>query len=348
MPTMISFLEQDYIDAIPEHSQDGIYITDNEANTVYLNHSYERISGLRRSEMIGRNMRDLVVDGVISSSGTLSVLETGESLTIEQSFKTGKPAIITSSPIYADQETEEHVMMVMTIVREITEIYQTRKELQRMTALNRQYVNEIQRLNDELSGNIKYVAADASSLKLRRVAERVAMLDSPLLISGEAGTGKVKLAQYIHGHSKRKAYPFMRVDWAIVDQKDPVKSLFGHENALTGDYDMGILENAEGGTVYIDQIENMPEAVIDRILSLLRTGACIMGDGVLRKLNVRLIMGSQYTYGELQHKKRVDAEILKCLAMFPLEILPLRSRQADIVPLLDFFLNQYNPEDRRA
>ena len=71
---------------ILENFDDGIYITDQEANTVYLNHSYELISGLRKSEMIGKNMKALVEDGVVSMSGSLLVLDTGEPVTSEQNF----------------------------------------------------------------------------------------------------------------------------------------------------------------------------------------------------------------------------------------------------------------------
>ena len=106
---------EDYLEAILDNFHDGIYITDREANTVYLNHSYELISGLRKSEMIGKNMKDLVEAGVVSMSGTLSVLQSGEPVTSEQIFRTGKRAIITSTPVFEDEE-KSNLIMVVTIV----------------------------------------------------------------------------------------------------------------------------------------------------------------------------------------------------------------------------------------
>lgn len=88
-------LGQNYLDAILEHCQDGVYITDNEANTVFLNHAYERIGGLLRAEIIGKNMRDLVKNGVVSASGTLSVLQNGESIPSNRFFA---PESAQSSP----------------------------------------------------------------------------------------------------------------------------------------------------------------------------------------------------------------------------------------------------------
>ena len=106
-----NFHVEDYLEAVLDNFHDGIYITDREANTVYLNHSYELISGLRKSEMIGKNMKDLVEAGVISMSGTLAVLQSGEPVTSEQIFRTGKRAVITSTPVF---DGEDHTCLLYT------------------------------------------------------------------------------------------------------------------------------------------------------------------------------------------------------------------------------------------
>ena len=147
---------EDYLEAVLDNFHDGIYITDRESNTVYLNHSYELISGLRKSEMIGKNMKDLVEAGVVSMSGTLSVLQSGESVTSEQIFRTGKRAVITSTPIF-DGDDKTNLVMVVTLVREITEIYSIRKELQRKEQQNRQYMQELERMRKELDGDVELV-----------------------------------------------------------------------------------------------------------------------------------------------------------------------------------------------
>ena len=338
----ISFLDHDYMDAILENVRDGIYIADREANTVYINHSYELISGLVRTELLGRNMRDLVAEGVISVSGTLSVLESGKSVTVEQSFHTGKRAIITSSPVYADDETKKNIIMVVTVVREITEIYTIRREIQRLTAQNRQLANEVEQLTKELTGNVPLVAVNASSIRILRLAERVSLVDTLVLISGEKGVGKEKLAQHIHSRSKRKMFPFIRIDWSMMPQDDPVKYLFGYVNPHTNAYVPGVLENADGGTVFVDELLQMPNVVRPFFLSLLRGDTSILGDGTMRRLNVRLIFSSAFSYQQLKDIKQVEEEILQYLSAFCLEILPLRERREDIIPLLDYFLKQYN------
>lgn len=134
----------EYAEILFDNFDDGIYITDENAVTVYLNHSYERISGLRHDEMVGHNMRELVDRQVISMSGTLAVLASGERVTIEQSFRTGKRAVITSIPIFDREYNENQILMVLTIVRETTELYQIKKELQKKEKQNRSYMRQLE------------------------------------------------------------------------------------------------------------------------------------------------------------------------------------------------------------
>lgn len=331
----------DYLEEILDHVQEGVYITDNEANTIYINHAYELVSGLQKTEMLGKNMRDLVENGAVSVSGTLMVLESGESITLEQSFKTGRRAIITSAPVYDDPVKRSHIIMIVTSVREITELYSIRKELAKLEQQNRQYASELERLHRELNENVEIVAEDDLSKKSVYLAERVSVIDSPVFISGEAGTGKEKMARYIHNHSSRSAFLFMRINFSVVPKSDPIRYLFGYEDTDKDEYHMGILESADGGTVYLDEITEMPQAVRGRFFSLLRNGSCLLGDGMLHKLNIRIIAGSRYTLEEIQERHLIEDDILEFFSLFPLYLPPLRGRRDDIIPLVEYFLGQY-------
>lgn len=331
----------DYLDDILDQVQEGIYITDSEANTVYINHTYEVISGLSKTEMLGKNMRELVEGGAISASGTLMVLETGESTTMEQSFRTGKRAIITSAPVYADPVERTHIIMIVTSVREITELYSVRKELKKLEQQNRQYASELARLHDEMNEDVEIVAVDAASVKTVHLAQRVSIIDNPVFISGEAGVGKEKVARFIHNHSGRSGFLFMRINFSVIPKNDPIKYLFGYVDPEKGEHHMGILESADGGTVYLDELSEMPPIVRGRFLSLLRDGTCVMGDGMQHKLNIRIIAGSRYSFEELQRLQLIEDDILEYFSLFPLLIPPLRDRKDDIIPLLEHFLKQH-------
>lgn len=331
----------DYLEGILDHVQEGIYITDREANTVYMNHAYELISGLVRADLLGENMRDLEARGVVSASGTLMVLETHERVTIEQSFKTGKRALITSTPVYDDPVKRENILMIVTSVREVTALYSVRKELDRLKQQNREYVNELKSLKEKYNEDSELVAVAPSSVQVTHLAGRVAITDTPVLIAGEEATGKERMARYIHDHSGRADYPFMKLNFSVIPPGEAVDYLFGWEDSERGEYRMGILEIADGGTVYLDELTDMPRQVRGRFLALLTTGSCVMGDGTMRRLNVRFLAGSSVPFEELQKSGEIEAEILNCFSLFPLRLLPLRERKEDVLPLLAYFLRQH-------
>lgn len=332
---------EDYLEAVLDNFHDGIYITDREANTVYLNHSYELISGLRKSEMIGKNMKDLVETGVVSMSGTLSVLQGGEPVTSEQIFRTGKRAVITSTPVF-DREDHTNIVMVVTLVREITEIYSIRKELQRKEQQNRQYMLELERMRRELDGDVELVAVAETSRKLVEFADKVAPVDMPVLLWGEKGSGKCRMAKYIHAHSNRSESAFLRLDFTAVPKGDLEIYLFGTQRNAEHEPQIGLLESADGGTLYIEELADMPGDIQGDLLALLRDGCCIMKEGYQQKLNIRMIAGSRYSMPQLEQMSNINRQLLQHFALFSVEVLPLRKRREDIIPLIDFFLNQYN------
>lgn len=339
---IISSLVQDYMNAILDNFDEGIYITDSEANTVYLNHSYELISGLKKSQMLGENMNDLVESGVVSLSGTLLVLESKKKVTIEQSFHTGKRAVITSMPIFDNQGDQDHIIMVVTVVRETTELYSVRRELKRQEQLAGALRNELDQLRREMDGEADLIAADEKTRQVLHLAGRVALTDSPVLLTGEDGSGKSEIARYIHRHSGRSDSPFMRVDFSAISGVNVSSYLFGGLDTGSGVYQMGIVESAGGGTIYIEEIMDVPKEVFGQILALLRYDSCVLGDGILHRLNIRIIAGSSMTPEEMRENKEGCEEILSELSRFVIEVPALSERPDDIIPLADYFLRHYN------
>lgn len=329
---------------ILEHVNDGIYITDNEANTIYINHRYEIVSGLRRADVIGRNMKDMVADGVISQSGTLAVLESGESVTMEQRFNTGRQAIISSTPIYWGEGEEKHIVLVLTVVNEITELNSLRRELDRMHTLNQMYVNQLRKLQSELEGDSDFIAEDPETVRMLERINRAALIDDPAFISGEKGTGKEYIATYIHRSSSRSQYPFLKLDFSSIPESKAAAYLFGEMDPETHEYRPGILENAAGGTVYIKEIRRIPQILKPRFLALFQHRKCLLGDGLQHSLDIRFIVGSRETLDELTADGCISEEMHSALLVLQIPVKPLRKRREDIVPLADNFLKQYNTQ----
>lgn len=122
-----------YLMAVLESSFDGIFITDAQACPIWCNHSYEVISGLTAQDVLGIPMAELVHRGTISNSATLKALEQGQAVTIDQTFTTGKRAVVTSTPIY---DRNDQVCLVVTNVRDITELIALQETLDHQRRLS--------------------------------------------------------------------------------------------------------------------------------------------------------------------------------------------------------------------
>lgn len=112
---------------IVDSSHDGIFITDGQANTLWVNPAYLSISGLQEADVLGKNMWDLEKSGIVSRSGTILAIAQRKPVTLEQTFRTGKRALITSTPSFGDQGD---IKMVVTNVRDMTEFYDLQERYQ--------------------------------------------------------------------------------------------------------------------------------------------------------------------------------------------------------------------------
>lgn len=241
--------------AILESSFDGIFITNGQAVPIWVNHSYEVISGLSARDVLGIPMDELVRRGLISNSATLQALEIGHSYTANQSFVTGKQALVTSTPIY---DENDQVCLVVTNVRDISELVSLQETLDQQRRLSSRYQQEIEVIRNQLLGSSQMVAEDPATLNLLRIVGRAAQLDTVILIQGETGAGKERIASYIHQHSPRARKNFIRVNCGAIPESLAESELFGYERgAFTGanrEGKAGLFEVANEGTIFLDEV----------------------------------------------------------------------------------------------
>jgi len=195
------------------------------------------------------------------------------------------------------------------------------------------------------------VAQEATSQQLLALAARVAQSDSTVLISGESGTGKEVLARYIHQQSPRASKPFVAINCAAIPDNMLEATLFGHEKgAFTGAIasQPGKFELAEGGTLLLDEISEMPLALQAKLLRVLqereveRVGA--------RKpvaLDIRIIATTNRDLAEEVRGGRFREDLFYRVSVFPLAWAPLRDRPADIVPLAERLLASHAAKMRQ-
>ena len=332
-----------WLSAVLENSFDGIYITDNQANTLLVNKSYETITGLKREEVLHKNMRDLVNNQVISASGSLMVLDTGGPITLHQEFKTGKKALITSSPIY---NSRQEIELVVTNVRDLTEIYNLKIEVEKTQEQKNLLKQELLHMQRELlSGDI--IAKDEATLAALRLADRVLELDTTVILLGETGVGKEVFAKYIHQHSSRRKHSFIRINCGAIPENLLESELFGYEKgAFTGadrQGKPGLFEVADKGTVFLDEIGELPLAMQVKLLRVLQEQEIErIGSTTPRKIDVRILAATNRNLEELVQNGQFREDLYYRLMVFPIHIPPLRHRPKDIPALTELFSRQLN------
>lgn len=169
------------------------------------------------------------------------------------------------------------------------------------------------------------------------VAERVAPTDLTVMITGESGTGKEIFSQIIHNLSNRKHNQFIAVNCGAIPEGTIDSELFGHEKGSftgAGDKRKGYFETVDGGTIFLDEIGEMPIGTQARLLRLLQNGEFLkVGSSVVQKTNVRVIAATNVNLSDLIKKGKFREDLFYRLNTVPIEVPPLRERGDDI-PLL--------------
>ena len=181
------------------------------------------------------------------------------------------------------------------------------------------------------------VVRDPASQQLLELARRVAGSDATVLITGESGVGKEVLARFVHRHSARAAGPFVAINCAAIPENLLEATLFGYEKgAFTGAAaaHAGKFEQAQGGTLLLDEISEMPAALQAKLLRVLQEREVErVGGKKPIALDVRILATSNRDLQAEVQSGRFREDLYYRLNVFPLQVPPLRSRPLDIVPL---------------
>jgi two-component system response regulator FlrC len=189
------------------------------------------------------------------------------------------------------------------------------------------------------------VACEPASAQLLELATRVARSDSTVLISGESGTGKEVLARFIHQQSTRASQPFVAINCAAIPDNMLEATLFGHEKgSFTGAIaaQAGKFEQADGGTLLLDEISEMPLGLQAKLLRVLQEREVERVGG--RKpiaLDIRVVATTNRDLAEEVAAGRFREDLFYRLSVFPLAWRPLRERSADILPLAERLLARH-------
>jgi len=184
-----------------------------------------------------------------------------------------------------------------------------------------------------------------------QLVDQVAPARSTVLVTGESGTGKEIVARAIHDQSPRAAKAFVTVNSSNIPSELLESELFGHtRGAFTGAVaaKKGLFEVADGGSIFLDEIGNIPPETQARLLRVIQEREFTpLGDTTPRRVDVRIIAATNVDLKEAVRQGTFREDLYYRLAVVPIELPPLRERREDILPLAQHFIRKYNEENAR-
>lgn len=220
-------------------------------------------------------------------------------------------------------------------------------ESRRLIAENRQ-LKDILKSRGEAKG---IISTSKQMEQILNVVARVAPTTATVLIQGESGTGKERIAQAIHYGSPRSDMPMVTINCAAVPETLLEAELFGHEKgAFTGAHiaRKGKLEYADGGTLFIDEIGDMPLSLQPKLLRFLQEGTVErLGSAKTIKLDIRVIAATHRDLRQMVKEEKFREDLFYRLNVVNLTIPPLRERKDDIILLTEYFIKLYTQKNSK-
>lgn len=330
---------------ILEGSFDGILVTDAEGKILFVNSSYERVAEIKRSDMEGKYMRDLINPVWMPESVAHIVAREKTVVSKRQVVKSGRHIMVTGRPIF---DSKKNIKKIVINARDITEIYDLTEELQKSKENEKLYINKFSSpLLGTDDSSQKILAISEPMKQVLSLAEKVANFHATVLILGESGVGKEEVAKFIHENSMRKNMPFVVVNCGAIPDNLLESELFGYEKgAFTGAMQtgkQGLFEAAEGGTIFLDEIGEMPLDFQVKLLRFLESKEVRRVGSIDAKIvDVRVVAATNRDLFEMVQEGTFREDLYYRLNVVQIDVPPLRKRIDDIMPLASLFLNRYN------
>jgi two-component system response regulator HydG len=210
----------------------------------------------------------------------------------------------------------------------------------RVRAQNRELIAAVR----DRFGAHGFVGTSPAVRELAALVDRVARTASPVLISGETGTGKELVARAIHYESQRRDQPFITVSCAALPESDLESELFGHTaGAFPGASSArrGLFAEADGGTIFLDEVADLPLPLQGKLLRVLESGEIrTVGDDASHTVDVRCIASTHVDLAALVRARSFREDLFYRLDVIPIRMVPLRERREDLPLLLEHFLSR--------
>ncbi|HCX63847.1 MAG TPA: transcriptional regulator [Eubacteriaceae bacterium] len=330
------------IGAVMESTPDAIYTVDGTGRILRFNSMLGEVLEVDTKNILGKNLKELKESGAFPESVALLCIEQKRKITLTQTLDDGKHVMISSYPLFDG----EQVAFVVTKIRDMTEIVQMKNELEQIKRLSSNYYRELKMLRN-MQENADIIAQSQAMIEIVNLANRVAQVDTTVLISGESGTGKEVIAKMIHQESKRSKGPFIKINCGAIPENLLESELFGYvEGSFTGALKkgkIGLFETAKGGTLLLDEIADLPLILQVKLLRVLQDKEFYrVGGRQPTKTDVRIIAATNKNLQHMVEDGRFREDLFYRLNVVPIVIPPLKDRKSDIIPLVYYFIRKFN------
>ena len=326
------------LEAILDASADGMMFVDTEGVIKYVNRSYEAIHGVRAEDVIGRHVTD-----VIENTRMHLVVKSGIPEITEVQLESERRYVVSRIPVFKDQQLIGALGKI--VFRDFDTVEVLAGKVDRLKQ-QLEYYRSRPQTNPDISYNAEdIVAASARSAEAKDTALRVAGTDTTVLLLGESGVGKEVYAHAIHAMSLRARGPFVRVNCSAIVEGLFESELFGYaEGAFTGAVKggrPGKFELANMGTIFLDEIADMPMEAQAKLLRVLQEQEVEkLGGGKQVKVDVRVIAATNQDVEKMVRDGKFRKDLFFRLNVIPITIPPLRDRLEDVPALVAMFWEQ--------
>lgn len=326
-----NIINKNFLTKVLDKSNQGIHIVDPTGTTLYYNKVAEEIDGISREDILGKNMKDLVKTGLFSRSVALDVIDSFEQKDVVQHIN-DRVVIATGVPIMRGKELEAVVVFVKDskVLRDMT------LQLQDLLIENNSMAENLSKYNSKYLKEGIIISNSKAMQRIMKVANRVSKLETPIFLLGEPGCGKTMFAKYIHDNSLRSDKPFIKVDCSAIPKSIIESELFDDDS-----YNGSLLKQATNGTLFIDEIADMPLPCQQRLVYELNRIKESMAS-TSNSPSIRIIAASNENISKNISDGKFRMDLYYLLNIIPIKIPPLRERDEDVIPLINLFLNKYN------
>ena len=319
---------------------DGLVIVDSSSRIIYVNDAYTRIIQVSREKVLNKLMSDIE-----PGAEMLDVLRDGRPRinSIVTVRTVGKELMVNITPILK----EGHLMGAISVFKDITEVSLITQELERTQQLSASLFHSISSASLELPPEFSgIIGKNEHFIHCLQLAKTVAPTDATVLIEGESGTGKEVIVNAILSISGQRKQPYVNLNCSAIPESLFESELFGYTaGSFTGAAKhgkTGKFELANGGTIFLDEIGEMPLFMQSKLLRVLQSGEIQkIGSDHTDKVDVRIIAATNRNLKKMVADGKFREDLYFRLNTFKIKLPPLRDRGEDILLLARFFLEKY-------